>query len=67
MITRGYVPDLKWYDMSYQGENMPRRTWDSVPNTKELNNRLMGIVYPEHNNEYLAECINNLATKGVFV
>ncbi len=67
MLKRGYTPDLKWCDISYQGDNTPRRTWDSAPDIKELNNKLMGVVYPEHNDDYLAECINNLASKGIFI
>lgn len=69
MIKRGYRVNLLWFDIQYQGKNLPRKTYtaDTLPDVRELNDKLMGIVYPEHNDDYLAECINNLASKGVYI
>lgn len=69
MLKRGYRVDPLWLDISYQGRNLPRKVYtaENLPNTPELNEKLLGIVYPEHNDDYLAECINNLAAKGIFI
>lgn len=69
MLKRGYRVDPLWFDISYQGRNLPHKVYtaENLPNTPELNEKLVGIVYPEHDDEYLTECINNLATKGIFI
>jgi uncharacterized protein (TIGR02328 family) len=57
MITRGFKPDLKWVVPVYRGFNSP--PWDEeIMDYKQVSN------YPEHNDEYLQECINNLILKG---
>lgn len=69
MVKRGYKVNLLWLDISYQGANLPRRIYtdETLPDVRELNDKLMGIVYPEHNDDYLAECISNLDSKGVYI
>ena len=62
MVDRGYCPNEKWWDSTYRGENLPscrisqRVLWDAPD-----------LVYPEHDENYLDECIANLAMKGVTI
>lgn len=66
MVKRGYSPDILWYSEHYRGKNMPP---DYSISTTVVNDllRSQSIIYPEHNDKYLTECINNLATKGIFI
>lgn len=65
MIKRGYCPDLHWGDYRYQGKNLPLMT--TVPYEKGINRKFTEIVYPEHNDQYLQECLDNLERKGVHI
>ena len=59
MRKRGYNPDLTWMQPDYRGKNCARR-WEGEPySTIGIN-----IIYPEHNDQYLQECIDNLMSKG---
>ena len=67
MEYRGYTPGLEWTDPRYRGtSHIPER---ESPNFREALTRLSKyvIVYPEHNDEYLQECIENLRRKGIEV
>lgn len=60
MISRGYKPDEKWFDPNYRGINCkPYKNLDEVLPTSP--------IYPEHNEEYLKECIENLKVKGISI
>lgn len=64
MKLRGYNPDEKWLDYIYRGKNC--KPWSE----EELNGGkdcivIGSIIYPEHNDEYLKECIDNLKGKGI--
>lgn len=67
MIRRGYKPDLSWMSPFYRGRNC-QEDW-VIP--KEDYNKALAkmksdvLVYPEHNDEYLKECLENLAGKGI--
>ncbi len=65
MLKRGYKPDLHWCDYRYQGKNLPLMT--TVPYEKGINLKFYEIVYPEHNDQYLQECIDNLERKGIHI
>ena len=67
MLNRGYHPSLEWLDMRYQGKRLPYIEYakENFPNILELHIKLEGQVYPEHNEEYLEECIANLRSKGI--
>ena len=66
MIKRGYNPDLKWLSLFYRGNNcpgdwvVPREDYMAV--AEKLG---MALVYPEHDDAYLKECLDNLARKGI--
>ena len=71
MQERGYHPDLIWEDPNWRG-NVLQHDINWVDPTVLSNiwmdaNQMGKIIYPEHNNEYLKECIDNLRGKGVDV
>ncbi len=61
MQARGYKPDMLWLNPLYRGKkcepHLKLTACDFGPST----------VYPEHNNRYYKECIDNLAEKGYFI
>ena len=58
MEKRGYRVSREWRDKNYRGQKA-----DSYSNLEEIN--ISTPIYKEHNNEYLLECIENLAGKGI--
>jgi len=58
MEKRGYRVSREWRDKNYRGQKAK-----SYSNLEEIN--ISSPIYKEHNSEYLAECIENLATKGI--
>lgn len=58
MEKRGYRVSIEWRDKNYRGQKA-----ESYFNLEETN--ISFPIYKEHNNEYLLECIENLAGKGV--
>lgn len=71
MEKRGYHPDPIWRQTSWRGNVLE---WDSSPEWNcgaEVSDFLMFIeatdchIYPEHNDTYLQECIENLRSKGI--
>ncbi len=58
MQSRGYQPNELWLDPLYRGTKVP--PYDSLPAVK-----LASPIYPEHDDTYLNECIENLASKGI--
>ncbi len=58
MKRRGYKPDPKWCNPVYRGQSCPPYSnLEKVP--------LTAPIYPEHNEAYLRECLNNLKGKGI--
>lgn len=58
MKSRMYQPDERWEDPLYRGKSCDSyRELEPVTPTKP--------IYPEHNATYLAECLENLANKGI--
>lgn len=61
MRRRGYNVDENWMDRTYRGKLIGDDFsifTDFVPNFQN---------YPEHNEAYLQECIDNLAEKGITI
>ena len=58
MEKRGYRVSIEWRDKNYRGQKA-----ESYSNLEETN--ISSQIYKEHNDEYLAECIENLAGKGI--
>ena len=68
MEKRGYHPDEVWYNWDYRGKTLGLESgWikddDRIEAMKLINNHK--IIYPEHNDTYLQECINILKSKGI--
>ncbi|AFM41301.1 DNA-(apurinic or apyrimidinic site) lyase, Pyrimidine dimer DNA glycosylase [Desulfosporosinus acidiphilus SJ4] len=62
MEHRGYTPDPKWYSPEYRGKNIG--PWPNllIKEASQLDNT---TIFPEHNKDYLEECIANLRQKGI--
>lgn len=58
MLTRGYRPDKKWADYHYRGLICP-------PYQTLTSEDYESPIYPEHNADYLRECLLNLRAKGI--
>lgn len=69
MKRRGYKPDPIWFDCDYRGKELGRETcWTTISTVVEIYTQSFNtnkIIYPEHNEEYLQECLNNLKSKGI--
>ena len=58
MEKRGYRVSAEWRDKNYRGQKA-----ESYSNLEKTN--ISTPIYKEHNDEYLLECIENLAGKGI--
>jgi len=75
MHRRGYsVNDKGWYRATYRGKVLPEWPRESLysvyglyTDTDEVCGCKNGIVYSEHNQEYLEFCIKHLAEKGEII
>lgn len=69
MRKRGYKPDPTWNHPEYRGSALGYvSAWadaDMVDDQYIYATHKDGIIYPEHNDEYLQECIENLKGKGI--
>lgn len=60
MISRGYRPNDNWFDPNYRGIHCePYNKLEEIPDTCP--------IYPEHNDAYLKECVDNLKAKGISI
>ena len=58
MEKRGYRVSTEWRDKNYRGQKAK-----SYSNLEKIN--ISSPTYKEHNSDYLLECIENLAGKGI--
>ncbi|WP_408955770.1 TIGR02328 family protein [Natroniella sp. ANB-PHB2] len=63
MKERDYNPDQKWLDKSYRGKTVGYD--NNFCTISPLEHFSEDIIYPEHDDQYLKECITNLKEKGV--
>ena len=67
MKKRRYHPDQIWYQINYRGKELGfQDNWideDIFLKLFDINK----IIYPEHNDEYLKECLDNLKNKGIII
>ena len=63
MEDRGFNVTQKWFDKQYRGKKLAYDESIDKDKVNELFNKKP--IYPEHDDEYLKECINNLAQKGI--
>lgn len=62
MKQRGYRPDSLWEEPTYRGKNS---TADGMIGPQIV--ALTEPIYPEHDEEYLEECLQNLRDKDIFL
>jgi uncharacterized protein (TIGR02328 family) len=71
MERRGYHPDRTWDDPYWRGSTLGREDgWadaDFIDDQYYYAIHKGGTIYPEHDKEYLIECLENLKEKGVDV
>lgn len=70
MKHRGYSPDKTWYNPNWRGAVLGEVAGWSYQATVDQIYRSAyngAMIYDEHNNTYLRECIENLRGKGVDV
>lgn len=60
MQKRHYQPDEKWFDPLYRGKHCP-----AYAHLDEI--ALTIPIYPEHNQDYLTLCLENLAQKNIHI
>lgn len=68
MIKRGYQPDKTWYNRNWRGKTIGEQDdWCDYNECYRLwENAQEGcMIYPEHNDTYLQECLENLRSKGI--
>lgn len=64
MIKRGYHPDSIWDNPDYRGKTLGEQPgWANISLLTNYKNK--DIIYPEHNEKYLKECLDILHNKGV--
>jgi uncharacterized protein (TIGR02328 family) len=67
MKRRGYKPDTTWLCCDYRGSVLgyaqPMEFCDGI--LLQLYTSNSDIIYNEHNDEYLQECLENLRGKGI--
>ena len=59
MFKRGFKIDPLWYYPSYRGK--------IIQFSKPFSDNCISYDYPEHNQAYLIDCLNNLKDKGVIL
>lgn len=69
MKKRGYNPDETWYNCDFRGNvlGMEKGYCDTnvVCGFVKAVKMCDITIYPEHNDAYLQECLDNLAAKGI--
>ena len=64
MHNRGYNPNERWLEFDYRGKKVGID--EGFCNVEDIEKYIIedNVIYSEHNQEYLDECIDNLADKG---
>lgn len=71
MIRRGYHPDSIWRNPNYRGKTLGNQEgWCHdgeyyIRESIQTSHNEGKLIYPEHNNIYLQECLDNLKSKGI--
>ena len=70
MKRRGYNPDPIWRNVNWRGKTLQEQEeWCGQALVYEFYYAALtgGRLYPEHNDTYLQECLDNLAGKGIII
>jgi uncharacterized protein (TIGR02328 family) len=62
MRSRGYHTDDNWLRDTYRGKILGDVDFCDLPN---IDYEIPAWNYPEHDDNYLHECLDNLKTKGI--
>ena len=62
MRRRGYNPDGMWRIPNWRGTKIGFDNW-----IKDFHMNFNNPIYPEHDDAYLQECLNNLKGKGIII
>ena len=65
MRARGYHPDPIWLNPNWRGSTLGECEGWVNPDFVQLVYDESGLIYPEHDETYLNECIENLKNKGI--
>ena len=69
MERRGYNPNLVWKNYQWRGSTLgTQKDWgheSTINNLLEEVYNSNKIIFKEHNQEYLQECLDNLKNKGI--
>ncbi|AHF06848.1 TIGR02328 family protein [Desulfitobacterium metallireducens] len=67
MEKRGYQVEPLWLQPKYRGKNCSHLETDILSKERigKVEKESNACVYPEHDPEYLQECLENLACKGI--
>ena len=67
MKRRGYKPDEIWRNLNWRGKVLEEdKNW-CQEELVDIWYHYNGTIYPEHNNSYLKECLDNLVEKGIIL
>lgn len=64
MAGRGFNLDKHWYDPLYRGKNCPQLMLHAADAYVYMPDADNLFIYPEHDDCYLLECLDNLTAKG---
>ena len=70
MEKRGYHPDPIWKECNWRGNKLGTDLgWSSQTQVNGIYNEAKSgkIIYFEHNDKYLRECLKNLEGKGIII
>ena len=71
MKNRGYNPSPEWYNIDWRGNTLKEQNnWCNREEIYRLvDNATIAncIIYPEHNKNYLKECLDNLRSKNIII
>ena len=67
MKRRGYNPDMIWYQSTWRGSTLQtQKDWADSGEVIKLVQK-NALIYPEHNHDYLQECLDNLKSKNIII
>ena len=71
MEKRGYKPDPIWRNTFWRGNTLGFDEFWALGGTVQsllLTSNTQGTpIYPEHNDDYLQECLDNLKSKNIII
>ena len=67
MVRRGYKPDPIWRKVNWRGNTLQEQDGWCDENVVNFLLEYTKPIYSEHNEDYLKECLDNLAGKGIII